>query len=271
MKHEVDRVDFARYLFTGYIFEEDELSLTCGNRTMFCIPQSLNVSRTKDENFFFTFGFGRLANKLDYTESLKITIEKFMIERVERLKTMVTDGQLKMSFEQGYVSMDNQRLLRKIKSLNPYTVDWSNIPDYFSKEEFLAMAREVSGENTVHYMHSMNWTLQVHGAFIGDFPADQTKEIVKNDLKAWEKYHGSSMAAFPFYKSVWRDKTVFACLLNLTENMRSHQFKINFLEYLFGDIKHNFTNIEMADCISYNSHTIQGGFTFSKNVKLKKT
>ena len=34
-KHEIDRVDYVRYLFTGFMFEIEERSLSCGNRTMF--------------------------------------------------------------------------------------------------------------------------------------------------------------------------------------------------------------------------------------------
>ena len=48
-RHEIDRVEYARYLFTGYIFVEKETSLVCGNRTMFAIPEHLGTSKVVGE------------------------------------------------------------------------------------------------------------------------------------------------------------------------------------------------------------------------------
>ena len=54
-KHEIDRVDYIRYFFTGCIFEVEERNLSCGNRTMFSIPTNLGVTKRSDENFYFMF------------------------------------------------------------------------------------------------------------------------------------------------------------------------------------------------------------------------
>ena len=55
LKHEIDRVDYLRYFFTGCIFEVEERNLSCGNRTMFSIPTNLGVTKIIDENFYFMF------------------------------------------------------------------------------------------------------------------------------------------------------------------------------------------------------------------------
>ena len=54
-KHEIDRVDYIRYFFTGCIFEAEERDLSWGNRTMFSIPSNLGVTKISDENFYYMF------------------------------------------------------------------------------------------------------------------------------------------------------------------------------------------------------------------------
>ena len=50
-RHEIDRVDYARYIFTGFIFEEDERFLTSGNRTMFAIPDWVGATKMTGNTF----------------------------------------------------------------------------------------------------------------------------------------------------------------------------------------------------------------------------
>ena len=84
-----------------------------------------------------------------------------------------------MCFEQNTVSYSNTGLQQKIKSLNPCTVDWSNVPDYLHRDEFLAIAQEVSGAETVHYLHFMNWVQRVLGTFIADYPGEKIGEFIQ--------------------------------------------------------------------------------------------
>ena len=44
--------------------------------------------------------------------------------------------------------------------MNPHFIDWSNIPDYLTKEEFLEIAQKMGNEKTIHYMHSLLWQQQ---------------------------------------------------------------------------------------------------------------
>ena len=81
------------------------------------------------------------SDMLKYVDSLKISVDKFMLEKMDMLKKLVGDGKLELSFELGFVSRDNSELIKKIRKMNPYTIDWSNIPDYLLKEDFLAIAK----------------------------------------------------------------------------------------------------------------------------------
>ena len=64
-----------------------------------------------------------------------------MLEKMEMLKKLVRDEKLKMTFALGFVSRENSELIEKIQKMNPRTIDWSNIPDYLTKEDFLSIAK----------------------------------------------------------------------------------------------------------------------------------
>ena len=60
------------------------------------------------------------------------------------------------------VTPDAVAILEEIDALQPWTMSWSNVGDYYSPAAFFAMARRCSREeDTVHYMHSMNWVRDV--------------------------------------------------------------------------------------------------------------
>ena len=119
------------------------------------------------------------------------------MQLMEKLKMRLLNGKLDMDFECNKVSYSNTDLVKKIKSLNPYTVDWSNVPDYLHREEFLAIAKEVSGEDTVHYMHSMNWGTRVLGTFIGDYPDERIEGIIKDTEETFVGYHQAVSSVDP--------------------------------------------------------------------------
>ena len=201
LKSEIDRVEYARYILTGYIFEEGEASLDCGNRTMFAVPPSLGVSKKTGENFYNTLDDqGMIKFGFEYINSLKISTDKFMIDKMKIVLNMVRKDRLRMTFHTGTVSPDNMALLNEIRGLNPYTIDWSNLPDYFSKKEFLRMAQSSSGEETVHYMHLMNWYVRVKGSFILDYPNRQIKGIIKGAYDAWIQVHSMTLRSEPVYR-----------------------------------------------------------------------
>ena len=64
-----------------------------------------------------------------------------MMKRIEILKTLVNEKNLKMTFEHGFVSKENTALLTKIREMNPNTIDWSNIPDFLYKTTFLDLGK----------------------------------------------------------------------------------------------------------------------------------
>ena len=103
------------------------------------IPTDFKVTKVLDENFYYMFDLN--SNMLKYVNSLKISVDKFMMEKMDMLKKMVCEGKLEMTFEQEFLSKSNSGLNKKIRKMNPYTIDWSNIPDYLMREDFLAIAK----------------------------------------------------------------------------------------------------------------------------------
>jgi hypothetical protein len=58
-----------------------------------------------------------------------------------------------------------QAVHREIARMQPFTMSWSNVCDYYSPSQFHEMAKACSGvEDTVHYGYSMNWPSRVKGA-----------------------------------------------------------------------------------------------------------
>lgn len=58
--------------------------------------------------------------------------------------------------------------------MKPFTISWSNVPDYMYLPDFFQVARAVSGdENTVHYGYSMNWPVQIKVTFAMDHEPDK--------------------------------------------------------------------------------------------------
>ena len=69
------------------------------------------------------------------------------------------------------------------------------------------------------------------------------------------------------YGSLWKEKLFFSNLRNPTQTVLSMKFKARFLKYLFGDLKHEFSDVDMS-LISYNAAEIKGAFTFNDTITL---
>ena len=69
------------------------------------------------------------------------------------------------------------------------------------------------------------------------------------------------------YGSLWKKKLFFSNLRNPTQTVLSMKFKARFSKYLFGDLKHEFSDADMS-LISYNAAEIKGAFTFNDAITL---
>ena len=69
------------------------------------------------------------------------------------------------------------------------------------------------------------------------------------------------------YGSLWKKKQLFGNIRNPTQTVLCMKFKAKFLKYLFGDLKHEFSDMNMSH-ISYNAAEIKGAFTFNDTITL---
>ena len=80
---------------------------------MYCIPPSIQVSKQPNENFYFTFDV--LANSdVKYQNSFKLSVDRFMIKKMDTLKKLVNERSLRMTFELGFVLMNNFHIMNKV-------------------------------------------------------------------------------------------------------------------------------------------------------------
>jgi hypothetical protein len=188
LEHANDRIAYARYLFTGYIFL-DENDIKFGNMTMFLIPEEFGYTKCEDEIFVHTFNF--LHPHFVYEKSLANSVDKFMMSKTKEIIELIQGKQVKMNFKIATIGPDESELLNAIKSMNAYTIDWSNIIDYFSKNDFLKMSKAVSSDDTVHYVHMMNWVRCYKGASYFDYEYQDKIMLVENALAGCRNFHQS--------------------------------------------------------------------------------
>ena len=61
--------------------------------------------------------------------------------------------------------MDDALLVELIRELEPYFIEWSNVPDYLEKNLFIKLARSMSTEHTIHCVTFINWVDYVSSQF----------------------------------------------------------------------------------------------------------
>ena len=228
LRNESDRVDFARYLFTGVIFA-DETKIKHGNKTMFVIPENLGVSKREDENFFHTFNFNH--SDFEYDGTLKKSMDTFMMKKTEEIVQLVGDGKIRMDFMKAKVGLDTKKLLQELKEMNPITIDWSNLSDFFSMEDFLEMSRAASSSDTTHYLHIMNWTQCYKGASVIDY--QHKLPIIKKAFKEYRRCHKKLLSISSNYRQMWSEKIMFMNYASVVDWSLSNDCSDKYLWYFF--------------------------------------
>ena len=266
LKKECDRVDYARYLLTGTIFA-DENQVKHGNITMFCIPENLGVCKVDDEDFFNTFNF--FHEEFSYRDSLMKSVERFMMDKTENLIQLISLRKLDMKFKAAQIGTKSKDLLREIKDMKPYTVDWSNIPDYFCREEFLQMARAASTDETVHYFHMMNWVQNYKGASVFDYSLEGKVQLVTNGINAFKNAH-AFLYGLETYRSMWTEEIKCRNDLNVIDFFLARDCGEKYLKHFLG----NGIEFSLAPQNYGQFHrsgtTMRAGITFDENIEISK-
>ena len=176
MKSERDRVMFCRYLFTGCIFV-DEFNTTCGNPTMF--TEFDGQTRMPNESFFRGVDLKVFKSCSPFiswrTDSLLEMMTSMTTNKTMIFRYLVNMEEIICNFETKFVEPEDMSFAARIQSLQPYGINWSNIPDYMERRKFIRFASSCSVEETSHDVHFVNWTHYVFGASLVDY-ADKRDE-----------------------------------------------------------------------------------------------
>eukprot|EP00092_Neocalanus_flemingeri_P007461 GFUD01008057.1.p1 GENE.GFUD01008057.1~~GFUD01008057.1.p1 ORF type:complete len:603 (+),score=99.82 GFUD01008057.1:51-1859(+) len=254
LKAQSDRVDYAHYLLTGELFMDCEDQNPVGNATMFSLPKDYVHYKKSDENFLTTLSI----KMLQYKTSLKRSIEDLHFHRMENARKLVQDRSIVIEVDVKKFDLDNVDIFPEIRMMEPARIDWSNVPDYLTKENFFKMAQKCSGSSTQHTFHLMNWGCKVFGTNIFDYvpfkeyprledvfsdPSGKVQSVYNELKKEW--------------KSVLDDVQSHLCFANLgveslnamntSETILCHRYLSSYMNYMFENQKVNGTKWKMDD------------------------
>ena len=278
VKSKEDQIKFCRYLFNGCIFV-DEKNIVCGNKTMFA--DVCGTTKMEEEFFFKAIDLTASGFERDrHSDSLFDTVVGVTSKTILGFRSFVKIQKIQCHLMTKLIDPHDLQFAATIKSLHPYSIDWSNVPDYFEKNSFIKFARACSVDDTVHTLHFLNWPQYVLGACHIDWVNCQHKcrEFYREMKIADEQKHRllhkalqDKKSMFSFFKSVPYINNLNEINMFLAIQFRSH-FEDFFLSDEEGNILTRFksTSCDSAVCSFFDqSHTmIRSAFTFNDDMKL---
>lgn len=194
MKREKDRTAVAQYELTKD-FGLQGIPVY-GNLLMFSCPDGV-PPLAKDESVFSAFNFKDVMDILLRNEKGTIldAAKDYAYSNIEKLIHWVQCDQIELELH----CADIKDSIDFVASQKPWTMSWSNVLDYFDHKVFHDLARECSIHgDTIHFGYSMNWTANVLGTNIIDYPSSQGRSTLIElsntnaaywyESFAWDKY-----------------------------------------------------------------------------------
>jgi len=192
-EREADVLDACHYLLTGeFLFSHQEAAV--GNLTMFSVP-SLCGNRAMNELVHFVLDIQSILKRrlLVPTEPFFDSMKFVLKEGVDRIARWVCVREIEFEFIHAHVSLQNRELVERLRRMKPYSCSWSNVLDYCRPRDFHVLAEQIGGKDCVHFGYSLNWVINVAGAFIIDFPLKARKSRIdaakRAVLEIWNEFH----------------------------------------------------------------------------------
>lgn len=178
-----DRVAMMRYLTTG-----DLLGGPHGSVVMFANPKG---RLAQDLNFLQCIYFQTLAKewlKASVSDIVQAGVN-LVSDRIDVLALLCQAGKVTIQAIHHSVGLDSPETLGEISALEPYTMSWSNVCDYFHPRDFFAIARRCSAKGkTTHYAYSMNWVQGMYGTNVLDYDPKLRENIVTQGQEIITKF-----------------------------------------------------------------------------------
>ena len=187
-----DQVLYSRYLLTGVIFTDKKM-MVCGNPTVFTEHQGR--SKAPGESFFNAITLEMVVLCKDAIKSMIQTFEDcifsrvmiWTINKIVNLRKFVSCGTIICHLNTEAIDLKNNLLASKIKNLDPWYIEWSNIPEYFPKDDFFKFAKECSGKQTIHILHFQNiWCESILGASYLDWVGNE--DLLNIYHQRWKEF-----------------------------------------------------------------------------------
>ncbi|CAB9497422.1 expressed unknown protein [Seminavis robusta] len=171
-----DRVEMLRYHLTGSFGLQGDAPCS-GSILMFDNP--LKIVKSERHSVFETLSLKDVVCSEEWNGSFFQTAEKVKEARVRTLMEHAQAGRVKVKLSVSLLDPDlTSPAIAEIRELNPKSISWSNILDYMTPSEFHKVAKACS-ETAIHSGYSMNWTRDVFGAHLIDYPTT-SMEIIRD-------------------------------------------------------------------------------------------
>ena len=236
------------------------------------------------ELFFKAFDLNALNFRQFPSEnqtSLYETIVSTTEDAAKKFRLRIASGQIECNFETRFVDPNDLKFAAFIKSLEPYGIDWSNIPDYMSKNYFIKFARACSAEETVHTLHFLNWIQNVYGACHVDW-CNKQEECIKlyYNIKRQTEIVTKMATAMENIENPWSqffDGDIYINNLNEINLYLSNMYRKSFEDYFLSDEKGNKLNrFNFGVCYGMLLHffnqsptMFRSAFTFNEGLQLQ--
>ena len=194
LERKCDRIAMAKYELTGDIGLQGKP--TCGNILTFDCPDG-TPPIARNETVFSALNLEEMTQCWSNGTILEAAESYIMVQL-----SKVADWATRKVVEVDLVCAKVEDKVPEIAAANPWTMSWSNLPDYINYADFHRIARACSAQgDTIHFAYSMNWTCDVYGTNIMDYAGkelakfratvldggnEQAKQVYQ--LMGWERY-----------------------------------------------------------------------------------
>lgn len=192
LKLPADRIAFCCYALCGDVYPATSDSV--GNPCMFVTAPGW--TRDSDESIFDRVALAALLQKREFADNILVAAAECLRSDVEHLHQLLSSGAVHAEFRLGSLLDARSATARSIRQLQPWTIWWSNACDHMSPRAFHELARASSAaEDTIHTAISLNWTRDVKGSWIFDWPSvEYRKEIMRLTRSFHKRIHQGSLA-----------------------------------------------------------------------------
>ena len=169
-KQAEDRKSLCAYAITGELLKGET-----GSVVMWSFPTGYIGEISSEETIFQTIDFSELITHRKKCSNIMQAAVEYFKTGIDRLSKFVREKSVIIELNFKIISAENKAAVEEISALNPTSISWSNVCDYFNPKEFHSLARKCSGRQTLHFAYSMNWPQRVFGTNVIDYEY-KTKE-----------------------------------------------------------------------------------------------